>query len=52
MQYYDLPVVSMRAAVHRLMSVGIDGFKVTRSSMLLLRRLTPAAQRSAACLLR
>lgn len=49
MQYYGLPVVSMRAAVHRLMSVGIDGFKVTRSSMLLHGWGAPAAQSNAAC---
>ncbi len=28
MQYYDLPVVSVRAATWRLMHAGIDGFKV------------------------
>lgn len=28
LQYYDLPVVSVRAAAWRLMLAGIDGFKV------------------------
>ena len=28
MQYYDIPVVSMRSAVWRLMQAGIDGFRV------------------------
>ena len=31
-QYYDIPVISLRAAAWRLMSAGIEGYKVTRTS--------------------
>lgn len=35
-QYYDIPVVSLRAAAWRLMSAGIEGYKVTRTPLVVV----------------